>query len=47
VRLPAAVVENGASADYDADEALVMTLRKQDAARAAVPPTDREAAAAP
>lgn len=29
LRLPAAVVEEGSSADYDADGALVMTLRKQ------------------
>jgi hypothetical protein len=47
VRLPALVVEEGASADYDIDEALVMTLRKQSPVRAAVPPTDQEAAAAP
>jgi hypothetical protein len=38
VRLPAAVVEEGASADYDAEDALVMTLRKQAAAQAAAPP---------
>jgi len=29
LRLPEVVVEQGASADYDADGALVMTLRKQ------------------
>src|SRR5213593_1634599 len=29
LRLPAPVVEEGASADYDGDGALVMTLRKQ------------------
>ena len=29
LRLPEAVVEEGASADYDGDGALVMTLRKQ------------------
>jgi hypothetical protein len=44
VRLPAPVVEDGASADYDADDALVMTLRKQ-AAQAVAPPGDPEAAA--
>jgi hypothetical protein len=45
VRLPAAVVEEGASADYDAEDALVMTLRKEAAAEAAAPPGDPEAAA--
>jgi hypothetical protein len=45
IRLPAAVVEEGASADYDAADALVMRLRKQAAAQAAVPPGDPEAAA--
>jgi hypothetical protein len=44
VRLPAPVVEEGASADYDAEDALVMTLRKQ-AAQAAAPPGDPQAAA--
>jgi HSP20 family molecular chaperone IbpA len=44
VRLPAAVVEDGASADYDADDALIMTLRKQ-SGTAAEPPTDPEALA--
>jgi hypothetical protein len=44
VRLPAPVVEDEASADYDADDALVMTLRKQ-AAQAVAPPGDPEAAA--
>jgi hypothetical protein len=44
VRLPASVVEEGASADYDADDALVLTLRKQAAAQAAAPPGDPEAA---
>ena len=44
-RLPAPVVEEGWSADYDADDALVMTLRKQTAAQAAAPPGDPEAAA--
>src|SRR4029453_4477155 len=45
VRLPAPVVEEGASADYDDEDALVMTLRKQSAAQAAAPPGDPEAAA--
>ena len=45
VRLPALVVEEGASADYDAEDALVMTFRKQAAAQAAAPPGDPEAAA--
>jgi hypothetical protein len=45
VRLPAPVVEEGASADYDAEDALVMTFRKQAAAQAAAPPGDPEAAA--
>ena len=45
VRLPALVVEEGASADYDAEDAFVMTLRKQAAAQAAAPPGDPEAAA--
>jgi len=44
VRLPAPVVEDGASADYDADDALVMTLRKQAAAQTTPPPVDPEAA---
>jgi hypothetical protein len=39
------VVEEGASADYDAEDALVMMLRKQAAAQAAAPPGDPEAAA--
>jgi hypothetical protein len=45
VRLPAPVVEEGASAAYDAEDALVMTLRKRAAAQAAAPPGDPEAAA--
>jgi hypothetical protein len=45
VRLPALVVEEGASGDYDAENALVMTLRKQGAAQAAAPSGDPEAAA--
>jgi hypothetical protein len=44
VRLPAAVVEDGASANYDADDALIMTLRKQ-TGTAAEPPADPEALA--
>jgi hypothetical protein len=45
VRLPAPVVEEGSSADYDADGALVMTLRKQATAQDAGPTGDPEAAA--
>jgi hypothetical protein len=45
VRLPASVVEEGASADYDAEDALVMTLRKQAAAQTAALPGDPDAAA--
>src|SRR5262245_26714078 len=44
VRLPAAGIEDGAGADYDADAALIMTLRKQ-SGPAAEPPTDPEALA--
>ncbi len=45
VRLTAPVVEEGSSADYDADGALVMTLRKQNTAQDAGPTGDPEAAA--
>ena len=45
LRLPAPVVEEGASADYAADGALVMTLRKQATAQDAGPTGDPEAAA--
>ena len=45
LRLPAPVVEEGSSADYDADGALVMTLRKQNTAQDAGPTGDPEAAA--
>ena len=45
LRLPEPVVEEGSSADYDADGALVMTLRKQAAAQDAGPMGDPEAAA--
>src|SRR5262249_54979247 len=45
LRLPALVVEEGSSADYDADGALVITLRKQAAAQAAGSTDDAEAAA--
>jgi hypothetical protein len=45
VRLPTLVLEEGASADYDAEDALVMTLRKQAAAQAGAPLGDPEAAA--
>ena len=45
LRLPAPVVEEGASADYDADGALVITLPKQVTAQDAGPTGDAEAAA--
>lgn len=45
LRLPALVVEQGSSADYDADGALVVTLRKQGTAQDAGPTGDPEAAA--
>ena len=45
LRLPELVVEEGSSAGYDADGALVMTLRKQTAAQDAGPASDPEAAA--
>src|SRR5438128_8688302 len=45
LRLPAPVVEEGSSADYDADGALVITLRKQATAQDAGPTGDGEAAA--
>ena len=45
LRLPEPVVEEGSSADYDADGALVMTLRKQASAQRAGPTDDPEAAA--
>ncbi len=45
LRLPDPVVEEGSSADYDADGALVITLRKQATARDAGPIGDAEAAA--
>jgi HSP20 family molecular chaperone IbpA len=45
IRLPAAVVEEGASADYDTDGALLITLRKQATAQDAEPTGDPQAAA--
>ena len=45
LRLREPVVEEGSSADYDADGALVMTLRKQASAQRAGPTDDPEAAA--
>ncbi len=45
VRAFAGVVKEGASADYDTDGALVMTLRKQATAQDAGPSGDPEAAA--
>jgi len=44
LHLPEPVTEEGSSADYDADGALVMTLRKQASAHAAAPTDDPEAA---
>jgi len=44
VRLPSRVLEEGASAHYDAEDALVMTLRKQGTAQAAPTRGDPEAA---
>ena len=40
LRLPALVLEEGSSADYDTDGTLVMTLRKQTAAEDAGPADD-------
>ena len=45
LRLPAPVVEEGASPDYDTEGALVITLRKQATAQDAGPTGDAEAAA--
>ena len=45
LRLPAPLVEEGSSADYDADGALVITLRKQATAQDAGPTGHVEAAA--
>jgi len=45
LRLPEPVVEEGASAGYDTDGALVITLRKQATARDAGPAGEPEAAA--
>ena len=45
LRLPQPVVEEGSSADYDADGALVMRLPKQVTAQGAGPTDDPEAAA--
>ncbi len=45
VRLPAPVVEDGVTADYDDEDALVMTLRKQNDARATTPLNAPEALA--
>jgi hypothetical protein len=44
LRLPEPVIEEGSSADYDADGALVMTLRKQATTQDARPTGDTEAA---
>ena len=45
LRLPEPVVEEGSSADYDADGALVITLPKQITAQDARPTGDAKAAA--
>ncbi len=45
LRLPEPVVEGESSADYDADGALVMTLRKHSTAQSAGHTADPEAAA--
>ena len=45
LRLPAPVVEEGASPDYDTEGALVITLRKQATAQDAGPTGDAKAAA--
>ena len=44
LHLPATVVEDGASADYDAEDALVMTLPKQATVQVPAPPGNPEAA---
>ena len=44
LHLPAPVVENGANAEYDAEDALVVTLPKQATAQVPAPPGDPEAA---
>jgi hypothetical protein len=43
VQLPSAVVEDEASADYEADDTLVLTLRKDPDARASAPDEDEAA----
>ena len=45
LHLPEPVTEEGSSAGYDADGALVLTLRKQATAHGAAPTEDPEAAA--
>src|SRR5262249_15288973 len=44
LHLPATVVEDGATADYDAEDALVMTLPKQATVQVPAPPGNPEAA---
>lgn len=44
-RLPAPVAEDGATAEYDGDDVLVMTLRTENASRADAPPDDPGSAA--
>ena len=45
LRLPAAVLEEGSSADYDTDGALLLTLRKHATAHDAGPTGDPHATA--
>jgi HSP20 family molecular chaperone IbpA len=45
LHLPAPVVEDGANAEYDDEDALVLTLPKQATAHLPAPPGDPEAAA--
>ena len=44
LHLPESVVEEGASAAYEADGTLMVTLRKEASARSAAPPGDGEGA---
>jgi len=44
LRIPESVVEEGASAEYEADRSLMVTLRKEASARSAAPLGDAEGA---
>jgi HSP20 family molecular chaperone IbpA len=44
LHLPESVVEEGASAEYEADGTLMVTLRKEASARRAAPPGDQQGA---